>query len=111
MALPLNINLIIPFKDNKGERLKLYLGEMESFQGRLNNRVEELKEELVDILAIRLNSQLPPDQMVVPRNIIGALNPANKTGNIIGFRQIQLWSIYQAWSIKENFGLKRWSWN
>ena len=49
MTFPLNINLIIPFKDNKGERLKLYLGEMESFQGRLNNRVEELKEELVDI--------------------------------------------------------------
>ena len=46
MIFPLNINLIIPFKDNKGERLKLYLSNIEVFKTQLLDRVEELKIEL-----------------------------------------------------------------
>ena len=49
MSFPLNINLIIPFKDNKGERLKLYMAEMETFKLQLESRVAELKEELDEI--------------------------------------------------------------
>ena len=46
MTLPLNINLIIPFKDNKGSRLTLYRNEIEEFREQLSGRIEELKEEL-----------------------------------------------------------------
>jgi hypothetical protein len=49
MSIPLNINLIIPFKDNKGERLNLYRNEIEVFKNNLGDRVEELKEELVSL--------------------------------------------------------------
>lgn len=49
MPLPLNINLIIPFKDNKGGRLNLYQNEIEAFKGSLGDRVEELKDELVSL--------------------------------------------------------------
>lgn len=49
MSFPLNINLIIPFKDNKGERLKLYMSEIETFKLQLESRVAELKEELDEI--------------------------------------------------------------
>ena len=49
MTLPLNINLIIPFKDNKGRRLSLYRGEIETFREGLAGRVEELKEELGEL--------------------------------------------------------------
>jgi len=49
MSFPLNINLIIPFKDNKGERLKLYMADIEAFKLQLESRVTELKDELDDI--------------------------------------------------------------
>jgi len=49
MSFPLNINLIIPFKDNKGERQKLYLAEIEVFKAQLESRVEDLKNELDEI--------------------------------------------------------------
>jgi hypothetical protein len=49
MSVPLNINLIIPFKDNKAGRLKLYRKEIEAFKEMLGQRVEELKEELVSL--------------------------------------------------------------
>ena len=50
MSVPLNINLIIPFKDNKAGRLNLYRKEIEAFKEMLGQRVEELKEELVSLL-------------------------------------------------------------
>lgn len=50
MSSPLNINLIIPFKDNKAGRLNLYRKEIEAFKEMLGQRVEELKEELVSLL-------------------------------------------------------------
>jgi len=46
--IPLNINLLIPFKDNKGQRQKLYLGELSRFVDQLENRVGELKTEITD---------------------------------------------------------------
>lgn len=49
MSVPLNINLIIPFKDNKAGRLNLYRREIEAFKEMLGQRVEELKEELVSL--------------------------------------------------------------
>ena len=49
MSVPLNINLIIPFKDNKAGRLNLYRKEIEAFKEMLGQRVEELKEELVSV--------------------------------------------------------------
>lgn len=49
MSSPLNINLIIPFKDNKAGRLNLYRKEIEVFKEMLGQRVEELKEELVSL--------------------------------------------------------------
>ena len=42
----LNINLIIPFKDNRGGRLKLFRIEIERFKNQLENRVDELKRSL-----------------------------------------------------------------
>lgn len=49
MSVPLNINLIIPFKDNKAGGLNLYRKEIEAFKGMLGQRVEELREELVSL--------------------------------------------------------------
>lgn len=49
MSAPLNINLIIPFKDNKGRRLNLYRSEIEAFRGQLWKRVDELNGELVSL--------------------------------------------------------------
>ncbi len=45
---PLNLNLIIPFKDNKESARKLYLGELIQFKESLEFRVSELKTKLVD---------------------------------------------------------------
>lgn len=41
-----NINLLIPFKDNKGDRLNLYKREIESFKSALEGRVETIKESI-----------------------------------------------------------------
>jgi hypothetical protein len=49
MSFPLNINLIIPFKDNKGDRLKLYLADIKVFKVQLELRVEDLKNDLDEI--------------------------------------------------------------
>lgn len=49
MPLPLNINLLIPFKDNKGGRLQLYKLEIERFKEQLDNQISEYKEELESI--------------------------------------------------------------
>lgn len=49
MVSPLNINLIIPFKDNKGDRLRLYLLEIQRFDDGIKERVEELKGEVADM--------------------------------------------------------------
>jgi len=47
--VPLNLNLIIPFKDNKGERRNLFLLEIGRFSVALSARAGELKTELVDL--------------------------------------------------------------
>lgn len=49
MSFPLNINLIIPFKDNKGNRLNLYINGIEGFKIQLESRVDEIKLELDEI--------------------------------------------------------------
>lgn len=49
MSLPLNLNLIIPFKDNKGERLNLYRVDIERFKDGLGERVDEIKEEIMEL--------------------------------------------------------------
>ena len=49
MSFPLNINLIIPFKDNKGDRLKLYLADINVFKEQLELKVEDLKSDLDEI--------------------------------------------------------------
>ena len=49
MSFPLNINLIIPFKDNKGDRLKLYLADINVFKEQLELKVEDLKNDLDEI--------------------------------------------------------------
>lgn len=46
---PLNINLLIPFKDNIGERQKLYSIEIERFRKSLEDEVESIKSELDDL--------------------------------------------------------------
>jgi hypothetical protein len=46
MTSSLNINLIIPFKDNKGLKLTRYKNELGEFQELLTLRVEELKQEI-----------------------------------------------------------------
>ena len=46
---PLNINLIIPFKDNKGEHQILFLGEIDRFKLTLEKRADTLKGDLVDL--------------------------------------------------------------
>lgn len=48
----LNINLIIPFKDNKGEHLTLYLQEISRFGDTLSSRAEELKAEVAVICGV-----------------------------------------------------------
>lgn len=48
-TLPLNINLLIPFKDNKGERQKLYLLEIDRFKASLEKEIDDLKSELEDL--------------------------------------------------------------
>lgn len=53
MSLPLNINLIIPFKDNKGRRLALYRNEIEAFRDSLGDRVGGMKDELVSLFGER----------------------------------------------------------
>lgn len=46
---PLNINLLIPFKDNKGQRQKLYQTELNKFEAQLEGRIGEIKEEIVEL--------------------------------------------------------------
>lgn len=46
---PLNINILIPFKDNKGQRRNLYRLEIVRFSERLDSRVVELRSELIDM--------------------------------------------------------------
>lgn len=46
---PLNINLLIPFKDNIGKRQNLYLIEIERFRKSLEDEVESIKVELDDL--------------------------------------------------------------
>lgn len=43
---PLNINLIIPFKDNRVGRLDLYVQEIHSFKERLEAEIEIFKDKL-----------------------------------------------------------------
>lgn len=49
MSIPLNINLIIPFKDNKGDRLKSYRREIEGFRDALDLHVLKLKSDLTEL--------------------------------------------------------------
>ncbi len=44
---PLNINLIIPFKDNRGRRLELYKAEIDRFKEQLCGEAEALKERVL----------------------------------------------------------------
>jgi hypothetical protein len=44
--VPLNINLIIPFKDNKGEALNLYRSEILRFRDWLDQRTDTIKLDL-----------------------------------------------------------------
>lgn len=46
---PLNINILIPFKDNKGQRRNLYRLEIVRFSERLDSRVVDLRSELIDL--------------------------------------------------------------
>ena len=46
---PLNINLLIPFKDNRGFRQNLYLQEIERFRKALEAEVDSIKSELDDL--------------------------------------------------------------
>ena len=45
----LNLNLIIPFKDKRGQKLLLYKSELERFKSSLEVRSGEMNEELVDL--------------------------------------------------------------
>ena len=49
MSSPLNINLLIPFKDNKGLRLNLYRREIEAFRSDLDARVADFREDLISL--------------------------------------------------------------
>ncbi|QFT57169.1 hypothetical protein [Microbulbifer sp. THAF38] len=60
MSSPLNINLIIPFKDNKTGRLNLYRNEIEWFKENLAIRVEDLKEELTSLFGEGFELTLAP---------------------------------------------------
>lgn len=42
----LNINLIIPFKDNKGERLNLVIREIDAYSDQLESQVAQFRDEL-----------------------------------------------------------------
>lgn len=46
----ISLNLIIPFKDNKGEKLEAYLSELFQYQETLFRRADELQSELDMIL-------------------------------------------------------------
>lgn len=46
---PLNLNILIPFKDNKGQRRNLYRKEIVRYSERLDGRVVELRLELVEL--------------------------------------------------------------
>ncbi len=46
MDSPLNINLLIPFKDNSGDRKKLYRADIERFRSKLENRAAELRSDI-----------------------------------------------------------------
>lgn len=46
MSNPFNINLIVPFKDNKGSKRKLFVAEIESYKKDLEGRAVELKQDL-----------------------------------------------------------------
>jgi hypothetical protein len=43
MTFPLNINLIIPFKDNKGTRRKMYVRDLEAFRDSLDSHALRIK--------------------------------------------------------------------
>lgn len=47
MTIPLNINLLIPFKDNEGARRNLYRIEVERFRDQLEARAAELRDDLI----------------------------------------------------------------
>ena len=45
MTIPLNINLLIPFKDNEGARRNLYRKDIERFRDQLEARAAELRDD------------------------------------------------------------------
>jgi len=47
VTIPLNINLLIPFKDNEGARRNLYRKDIERFRERLEARAAELRDDLI----------------------------------------------------------------
>jgi|TARA_R110000851_G_scaffold216616_1_gene369583 hypothetical protein len=49
MADSLNINLLIPFKDNSGARRNLYKAEIEKFRAQLDARASEIGDDLATI--------------------------------------------------------------
>jgi|TARA_R100000501_G_C2606296_1_gene102001 hypothetical protein len=49
MADSLNINLLIPFKDNSGARRNLYKAEIEKFRAQLDERASEIGDDLATI--------------------------------------------------------------
>ena len=49
MADSLNINLLIPFKDNSGARRNLYKAEIEKFRAQLDTRASEIGDDLATI--------------------------------------------------------------
>lgn len=49
MADSLNINLLIPFKDNSGARRNLYKAEIEKFRAQLDTRASEIVDDLATI--------------------------------------------------------------
>lgn len=60
MNLPLNINLILPFKDNKGFRQKLLDNELCSFESELLEHVESLKCSLAERSVASLKITIMP---------------------------------------------------
>ena len=49
MSSPLNLNLIIPFKDNKGDRLILYVNEIQAFRESITQYAAQMNHELKDL--------------------------------------------------------------
>ena len=45
-GISFNINLLIPFKDNKGDRLKVVCSDVERFRKELDDRVDRLKNDI-----------------------------------------------------------------